>query len=64
MLGIERERVNPFGGAIALGHPVGATGTRLVVTLLNGLHSYGKRYGVATLCVGGGLGVALVVERL
>jgi len=64
MLGMERERVNPFGGAIALGHPVGATGTRLVVTLLNGLHSYGKRYGVATLCVGGGLGVALVVERL
>ncbi|HLS66928.1 MAG TPA: hypothetical protein VK029_08055, partial [Pseudogracilibacillus sp.] len=52
------------GGAIALGHPVGATGVRLVLTLLNGLEKINGRYGVATLCIGGGMGGALIVERL
>ena len=64
LLGIDREKLNPFGGAIALGHPVGATGIRLVVTLLNGLALLGKRFGAATLCVGGGMGGAVIVERL
>lgn len=63
-LDLDIEKVNPFGGAIALGHPVGATGLRLVVTLLNGLQHFDKKVGVATLCVGGGIGGAVVVERL
>jgi acetyl-CoA C-acetyltransferase/acetyl-CoA acyltransferase len=57
-----RERMNVHGGAIALGHPVGTTGTRLVLTLLRSLREAGKRRGLATLCVGGGQGVAMVVE--
>ena len=63
-LRLDIEKVNPFGGAIALGHPVGATGVRLMVTLLNGLKQINGRYGVATLCVGGGLGAAVVIERI
>ncbi|MFD1020194.1 thiolase family protein [Thalassobacillus hwangdonensis] len=63
-LGIDQEKLNPLGGAIALGHPVGATGVRLLVTLLNGLRTSGKKYGVASLCVGGGLGGAVVIERM
>jgi acetyl-CoA C-acetyltransferase len=63
-LRLDIEKVNPFGGAIALGHPVGATGVRLMVTLLNGLEQINGRYGVATLCVGGGLGAAVVIERI
>ncbi|MCO8121138.1 thiolase family protein [Stieleria sp. TO1_6] len=57
-----RQRMNEHGGAIALGHPVGTTGTRLILTLLRGLRQSGKRRGLATLCVGGGQGVAMVVE--
>lgn len=57
------EIVNPHGGAIALGHPVGATGTKLVATLVHSLHRYRKRYGLVTLCVGGGQGMAVVIER-
>lgn len=56
------DRVNIHGGAIALGHPVGTTGTRLVLTLLRSLREHGKQRGLATLCVGGGQGVAMVVE--
>jgi acetyl-CoA C-acetyltransferase/acetyl-CoA acyltransferase len=56
------EKLNVHGGAIALGHPVGTTGTRLVLTLLRALRESGKRRGLATLCVGGGQGVAMVVE--
>ncbi|MFG0291037.1 MAG: acetyl-CoA C-acyltransferase, partial [Rhodopirellula sp. JB044] len=56
------DRVNIHGGAIALGHPVGTTGTRIVLTLLRALRESGKRRGLATLCVGGGQGVAIVVE--
>lgn len=59
---IPRERLNVHGGAIALGHPVGTTGTRLVITLLRALREKGLQRGLATLCVGGGQGVALVVE--
>lgn len=59
---LDRERLNVNGGAIALGHPVGATGTRLVLTLLKELRRRGKRWGLATLCVGGGQGAALLVE--
>jgi acetyl-CoA C-acetyltransferase/acetyl-CoA acyltransferase len=60
---IDRDRLNPNGGAIALGHPVGATGTRLVLTLLNEMRRRGSGLGLATLCVGGGQGAALVFER-
>ncbi|MCG2621982.1 acetyl-CoA C-acyltransferase [Arthrobacter sp. I2-34] len=58
------ENVNPFGGAIALGHPFGATGARLVGTLINGLQTTDATLGLATLCVGGGQGMAMIVERL
>jgi acetyl-CoA acetyltransferase family protein len=61
-LGLDRERVNVNGGAVALGHPLGATGTRLVLTLLLELGRRGGRYGVASACIGGGQGIALVVE--
>ena len=60
---IDRERLNVNGGAIALGHPVGSTGTRLVVTLLHELARRSTRWGLATLCIGGGQGGAMVVER-
>jgi acetyl-CoA C-acetyltransferase/acetyl-CoA acyltransferase len=60
---LDRGRLNVNGGAIALGHPVGATGTRLVITLLKELRRRGQRYGLATLCVGGGQGAALLLER-
>jgi acetyl-CoA C-acetyltransferase len=52
------------GGAIALGHPIGASGTRVLVTLLHALSAHGKRTGLATLCLGGGNAVALSVEKL
>jgi len=63
-LGIDPERLNPFGGAIALGHPYGATGARLLGTLARGLAVRDGRYGLATLCVGGGQGMAVVLERI
>jgi acetyl-CoA C-acetyltransferase len=62
-LGIDHQRVNLHGGAIALGHPLGATGARLVGTLARELHDSGKKYGVAALCVGGGQGFATLLER-
>jgi acetyl-CoA acetyltransferase family protein len=61
-LPFDRERVNPDGGAIALGHPIGATGARILVTLLHGLRERGGRRGIATLCVSGGMGLAALVE--
>jgi len=61
-LGLERTKVNVNGGAIALGHPLGATGTRLVITLLYELKRRKKKYGLATACIGGGQGIAMVVE--
>jgi acetyl-CoA acyltransferase len=62
-LGLPEDRTNVNGGAIALGHPLGATGARLVGTLLRELARSGGRYGLATLCVGGGMGAAMVLER-
>jgi len=56
-------RVNPDGGAIALGHPIGATGARIVVTLLHGMAERDQRLGVATLCISGGMGISILVER-
>jgi acetyl-CoA acetyltransferase family protein len=61
-LGLDRSKVNVNGGAIALGHPLGATGTRLVITLLHELRRRKKKYGLATACIGGGQGIAMVVE--
>jgi acetyl-CoA acetyltransferase family protein len=61
-LGLDRSKVNVNGGAIALGHPLGATGTRLVITLLYELKRRKKKYGLATACIGGGQGIAMVVE--
>jgi acetyl-CoA acetyltransferase family protein len=63
-LGLDRSRTNVNGGAIALGHPLGATGTRLVLTVLHELHRRGGRYGLATACIGGGQGIAMIVERM
>ncbi|MEM7052507.1 MAG: thiolase family protein [Acidobacteriota bacterium] len=62
--GIAADRINPDGGAIALGHPIGCTGTRIVVTLLHGMAERGHHRGLATLCVSGGMGLAAVVERM
>jgi len=63
-LGLDREKVNVNGGAIALGHPLGATGTRLVITLLYELRRRKKKYGLATACIGGGQGIAMIVESM
>ncbi len=63
-LGINREKANVNGGAIAIGHPLGASGTRLVLTLLYELRRRGKRYGLATACIGGGQGIAMIVESI
>ncbi len=62
-LGLDREKVNVNGGAIALGHPLGATGTRLAYTLALELGKRGKRWGVASACIGGGQGIAVILER-
>jgi acetyl-CoA acetyltransferase len=58
------EHVNPNGGAIALGHPLGMSGARLGLTLVEELHRRGGRYGLATMCIGVGQGIAMVVERV
>jgi acetyl-CoA C-acetyltransferase len=63
-LGIDEEKLNPLGGAIALGHPIGATGAVLTVKILNELARTGGRYGLVTLCIGGGMGIAAVFERV
>jgi acetyl-CoA C-acetyltransferase len=61
---IAADRLNVNGGAIALGHPIGCTGARLVVTLLHELERRGARRGLATLCVSGGMGMALAIETI
>jgi acetyl-CoA C-acetyltransferase len=58
------EKLNPHGGAIALGHPFGMTGARILCTLLNDLQAGDQTYGLETMCVGGGQGMAMIVERL
>jgi len=63
-LGLDRSRTNVNGGAIALGHPLAASGTRLVLTALNELHRRGGRYGLASACIGGGQGIAIIFERV
>ncbi len=63
-LGIDEDKLNVSGGAIALGHPFGMTGARITATLLNNLAAHDKTFGVETMCVGGGQGMAMVVERL
>jgi acetyl-CoA C-acetyltransferase len=63
-LGIDIDRLNVHGGAIALGHPFGSTGARITTTLLNGLQSRDKEWGLETMCVGGGQGMAMVLQRL
>ena len=63
-LGLNRDKTNVNGGAIALGHPLGATGTRLVLTLLHELRRRSARYGLATACIGGGQGIAMIVEAM
>lgn len=63
MLGLDPARVNVWGGAVALGHPIGASGARILVTLLSALAEGGLRRGVASLCIGGGEGIAMAVER-
>ena len=63
-LGLDPEKVNVYGGACALGHPIGASGARILVTLLNALKRHGKTRGVASLCIGGGEATAMAVERL
>jgi acetyl-CoA C-acetyltransferase len=63
-LGIDWEKLNVNGGAIALGHPFGMTGARIMTTLLNGLEDSGKTFGLESMCVGGGQGMAMIVERL
>ncbi len=62
-LGFDPAKVNPEGGAIALGHPVGATGAILTVKAMDHLHRTGGRYGLITMCIGGGQGIALAIER-
>src|SRR6202035_4271719 len=63
-LGIEWDKLNVNGGSIALGHPFGMTGARILTTLLNGLDDADKTFGLETMCVGGGQGMAMIVERV
>ena len=62
-LGFEMDKVNVNGGAIALGHPVGASGARILTTLLYEMKKRDSKHGLATLCIGGGMGTAIVIER-
>jgi acetyl-CoA C-acetyltransferase len=62
LLKLDMARTNPAGGAIALGHPIGASGARILTTLLYGLRRTGGRYGLATMCIGGGQGIATIIE--
>jgi acetyl-CoA C-acetyltransferase len=63
-LGLDTSKVNVNGGAIAIGHPIGASGARILVTLLHEMKRRGSKRGIAGLCIGGGMGVALAVERV
>jgi acetyl-CoA C-acetyltransferase len=63
-LGLDKERLNVHGGAIALGHPFGCTGARIMTTLLNAMHLRDVQFGLETMCVGGGQGMAIILERL
>ena len=63
-LHLDPSKVNVHGGAIALGHPIGCTGARITTTLLHALRAHGRKLGLATLCISGGMGIALLVERV
>jgi acetyl-CoA C-acetyltransferase len=63
-LGLDPKKVNPNGGAVALGHPIGATGAILTVKAMYELHRTGGRYGLITMCIGGGQGIAAIIERM
>jgi acetyl-CoA C-acetyltransferase len=63
-LGMDEDKLNVSGGAIALGHPFGMTGARIATTLINNLQTQDKTFGLETMCVGGGQGMAMVLERL
>jgi acetyl-CoA acyltransferase len=63
-LGIDDKVLNPNGGAIALGHPLGCTGAKLTATLLHGLHRTGGKWGIVSMCIGGGQGAAALFERI
>ena len=62
-LGIPLEKLNVNGGSVALGHPIGASGARILVTLIHALHTYNKKKGIAAICIGGGEAAGLIVER-
>jgi acetyl-CoA C-acetyltransferase len=62
VLGFDTARVNPNGGAIALGHPIGATGAIIMTKLVHELHRQGARYGMATMCIGGGQGISVIID--
>ena len=64
IVGLDPEKVNVHGGAVALGHPIGATGARILVTLLYALRRYNKKYGLAALCIGGGEATAVGIELI
>jgi acetyl-CoA C-acetyltransferase len=61
---MDQAKVNVYGGGIALGHPLGGTGAKILATLVHGLQRTGGRYGLATMCIGVGQGIAMLVERL
>jgi acetyl-CoA C-acetyltransferase len=63
-LGLDASRINVYGGAVALGHPIGASGARILTTLVHAMQERGVRYGAASLCVGGGMGTAMIVGRV
>ena len=63
-MGLSRDKVNINGGACALGHPIGASGARIMVTLLNALEKHDLKRGIAAICIGGGEGTAIAIERV
>jgi len=63
-LDLDPAKVNPNGGAVALGHPIGATGAILTIKAMYELHRSGGRYGLITMCIGGGQGIAAIIERM
>ena len=63
-LKLDAKKVNPYGGAISLGHPIGSSGSRILVTLMNGMRNKSLRYGMASLCIGGGEGLSVIIERV
>jgi acetyl-CoA C-acetyltransferase len=63
-LGLDSSKVNPYGGAVSLGHPIGASGARIVCTLLNSMIDKNKKMGVSSICIGGGEALSMLVERI